>query len=67
MNDIEQAKSIDQVESALEAERRAQNCMVDLKNVLERWQCRINPIITISGMGVMPKFEIVPLKKVGIA
>ena len=64
MNDIQQAKSIDQVESALDADLRAKNCMIDLKAILTRWQCRINPIITISGMGVSPSFEIVPLKKV---
>ncbi len=49
------------VENALDGKRRANNCFVDVKNVLERWNCAINPVVIISGKGIVPHFEIVAL------
>lgn len=50
-----------QVEDALDGKRRANNCLMDIKKVLERWNCAINPVILISGKGIAPNFEIIAL------
>ena len=52
------------VETALEMDLRAKNCLVDIQRVLERWNCRINPIVQISGMGVSTNFHVVPIPRV---
>ncbi len=49
------------VEEAISADMRAKNCLVDVKRVLERWNCRINPMVQISGAGISTNFQIVPL------
>lgn len=54
------------VETVMEEKRRSENCMVDIQNVLKRWRCAINPMVTISGRGIQPNFEIVPLPNVPI-
>ncbi len=59
MTDSEKA-----VESALEAQRRAQNCLIDIQNVLKRWNCAIDPIIQISGQGVGRSYAVIPLMNV---
>ncbi len=53
--------SVDVVENAIDAKRRSENCMVDIQNVLKRWNCMINPMVIISGRGIQPNFEIIPL------
>jgi hypothetical protein len=42
-----------QIESQIEAKRRTDNCMVDIQNVLKRWNCVIDPVITLSGQGIV--------------
>ncbi len=53
-----------QIERAQEAKRRAENCMVDIKNVLQRWNCLLDPAITITGQGIAPGYRIVPLDSI---
>lgn len=55
-----------QVESAVEAEGRAKNCLVDIERILARWNCRINPMVTVSAQGIQAGFGIVPLMTVKI-
>lgn len=55
-----------QVESAVEAQRRSKNCLVDIENVLKRWNCRIEPVITISSQGIQTAFAVAPLMVVKI-
>ena len=52
------------VEMALDAKRRADNCLIDIKKILDRWGCRINPIVSVSGRGISANFEVVPLETV---
>ena len=55
-----------QVESAIEADGRAKNCLIDIQNVLKRWNCRIEPIVTISSQGIQTAFGVSPLMVVKI-
>jgi hypothetical protein len=70
MNDLrDMSKMTDterQVESAVEAQRRSKNCLVDIENVLRRWNCRIEPIMTISFQGIQTSFVVVPQVQVKI-
>lgn len=50
-----------QVESAIDAERRAKNCLIDIEKVLVRWNCRIDPMVTISSQGIQAGFGVIPL------
>ncbi len=62
MSDTERA-----VETAIDSQRRAENCLVDIKNVLQRWGCAIDPFVQISGRGVSQSgFAVVPLVKTSI-
>ncbi len=62
MSDTERA-----VESAIDDQKRAANCLVDIKNVLQRWGCAIDPFIQISGRGISQSgFIVVPLVKTSI-
>ncbi len=49
------------VEMELDAKRRADNCLVDIRNVLNKWSCKIDPMVQISSQGVGTSFAIVPL------
>ncbi len=64
MSVIQMPGSVDVVETVLEAKRRSENCMVDIKNAEKRWHCVINPVITVSGRGILPSYEIIPLDMV---
>ncbi len=64
MSVIQMPGSVDVVENAIDAKRRSENCMVDIRNVLKRWNCMINPVVIISGRGIQPQFEIIPLDMV---
>lgn len=55
-----------QVESAVEAQRRSKNCLVDIENILKRWNCRIEPIVTISSQGIQTAFAVAPMIEVKI-
>lgn len=55
-----------QVESAVEAQARSKNCVIDIENVLKRWNCRIEPIVTISSQGIQMSWGISPMMMVKI-
>ena len=55
-----------QVESAVEAQARSRNCLIDIEGVLKRWNCRIEPVVTISSQGIQTTFGIAPLMVVKI-
>ena len=61
---MESVKSDKIVEEAISADMRANNCLIDIKRILERWNCRINPMVQISGAGINTNFQIVPLTNV---
>ena len=50
-----------EIETAVEAQRRANNCLIDIKNVLAKWKCTIDPVIQISGQGIARSYMVVPL------
>ena len=52
------------VEEAISADLRAKNCLIDIQRVLGRWNCRINPMVQISGTGVSVNFQVVPLTNI---
>ncbi len=52
------------VEEAISADIRANNCLIDIKKILERWNCRINPMVQISGAGISTNFQVVPLTNI---
>ena len=49
------------VELGIDAQRRANNCIVDIKNALAKWKCAIDPILQISGQGIARSYAIIPL------
>jgi len=55
-----------QVESAIEAQARSKNCLIDIQNVLKRWNCRIEPVMTLTSQGVQTAYGIAPLVEVKI-
>ena len=56
-----------QVESAVEAQARSKNCMIDIQNILKRWNCRIEPVMTISSFqGIQANYAVVPMVEVKI-
>ena len=55
-----------QVESVVDAQRRSKNCLVDIQNLLKRWNCRIEPIVTISSQGIQTAFAVAPMIEVKI-
>ena len=59
MNPFEQT-----VEQAINSKRRADNCLVDINNALKKWRGQINPVVEISGMGIKPGYQIVPMPDV---
>ncbi len=62
MNDISKMTDTErQVESAIESSLRSKNCLIDIENVLKRWNCRIEPVITISSQGIQTAFGVAPL------
>ncbi len=48
------------VEMRLDAERRAQNCKIDIENVLKRWGCQIDPKVQLSSAGIRLAYGIIP-------
>jgi len=50
-----------EVELGIDAQRRANNCLVDIKNALAKWRCTIDPIIQISSQGIGRSYVITPL------
>jgi len=65
MDDLRDVKKLTeaekQVELAVDAQRRSKNCLVDVENVLKRWNCRIEPIVQISSKGIQTSFAVAPL------
>ena len=55
-----------QVESAIDTQRRAKNCLIDIKNAEKRWNCKVDPVIQISGQGIQSGFNVVPVMEVKI-
>jgi hypothetical protein len=55
-------KAMNEVEIGADAQRRAQNCLIDIKNALERWKCMIEPIIQVTGNGIIKgTYMVIPL------
>jgi len=61
---MELVKSDKIVEEAISADLRAKNCLIDVQRILARWNCRINPMVQISGAGITVNFQIVPLTNI---
>ena len=55
-----------QVESAVEAQARSRNCFIDIENILKRWNCKIDPVVQISGQGIQTGFGVSPMIEVKI-
>jgi len=55
-----------QVESAIEVQGRSRNCLIDIENILKRWNCRIEPIVTISSQGIQTGYGVAPMTEVKI-
>jgi len=54
------------VETAVEGQARVRNCFIDIEKVLKRWNCKIDPMVQISGQGIQTGFNIVPMVEVKI-
>lgn len=50
------------VQLAVDANIRAKNCGIDIKNALKRWNCRLNPVVEISNLGIKSSFQIIPME-----
>ena len=50
-----------EIELGIDAQRRANNCLVDIKNALAKWKCTIDPIMQISGQGISRSYAVIPL------
>ena len=50
-----------EIEIGIDAQRRAENCLVDIKNALKKWSCTIDPIVQISGQGIARSYAVIPL------
>ena len=50
-----------EIELGIDAQRRANNCLVDIKNTLNKWKCTIDPVIQISGQGIARSYAVIPL------
>lgn len=50
-----------EIELGIDAQRRANNCLVDIKNALAKWKCTIDPIVQISGQGISRSYAVIPL------
>ena len=50
-----------EIELGIDAQRRAKNCLIDIKNALAKWRCTIDPIIQISGQGIARSYIVIPL------
>jgi len=70
MNELRDVKKMTdterQVESAIEVQRRSKNCLVDIENILKRWNCRIEPVMTLTSQGVQTAYGISPMMAVKI-
>lgn len=50
------------VNEGLEARRRADNCLIDIKNALKKWNCQLDPIVQLGpGDQIRKSYGIVPL------
>ncbi len=61
MTDAERA-----VEGAIEIQTRSRNCMIEIENILKRWNCKIEPVITLSSQGIQGNWGITPIMAVKI-
>jgi len=52
-----------EIELGVDAQQRANNCLIDIKKILERWQCTIDPVLQMSTQGIKGTFLVVPLIK----
>ena len=50
-----------EIELGIDAQRRAKNCLIEIKNTLAKWKCVIDPILQISGQGISRSYTIIPL------
>lgn len=50
-----------EIDLGIDAQRRANNCLVDIKNALAKWKCTIDPIMQISGQRISSSFAVIPL------
>ena len=51
-------------EMGLDAQRRAQNCLIDIKKILDRWECQIEGVVQIAGDRISTSYMVVPLIKI---
>ena len=62
VEDKDVAKAMNEVEIGVDAQRRSQNCLIDIRNALERYKCTIEPVIQITGSGISKgTYMVIPL------
>ena len=61
MPDIIETDTEREVRLGMDAQRRSKNCLIDIQNVLKRWNCTIDPIVQISGKGISGSYAVIPL------
>ena len=49
-----------QIQAQVDAKRRADNCLIDVKNALAKWDCFIDPMVQITGQDIRTTYRIVP-------
>ena len=56
----------DTVELMVDAERRAKGCFDEIQMELSKWNCKIDPMVQISGKGMQMGFNVVPVMGIKI-
>jgi hypothetical protein len=46
---------------AIERERRARTCQVEIEALLKRHNCRLQPVMTLAGDKIMSTTQVIPL------
>lgn len=56
--------TIEQMKKAIDEDRasRAKACGEELRRLLDKYQCKLEPVITITGSGIQPGFQIIALE-----
>ena len=57
----ELTESEKQIEVGLDAKKGAENCNVEIRNALKRWNCRIDAVVEIIGTQFRSTYAVVPL------
>ena len=70
MNEFRDARKMTdsekRVESVLESQMRAKNCLIAIQNELRRWNCKVEPVMTISSQGIQSNWAVAPLVEIKI-